>query len=111
MFITLFTNENDNYGANDSSNGNVKSKNSIQYKKKCYVIRIFFLFIIKLSILIAIQVRYNPIEIRLCGLVVCCFVRKSLALWSFFPKNVIIGVGNKYEKVNFYWCKIVTAEN
>ena len=49
-------------------------------KKKCYVIRIFFLFIIKLSILIAIQVRYNPIEIRLCGLVVCCFVRKSLAL-------------------------------
>ena len=45
-----------------------------------YVIRIFFLFIIKLSILIAIQVRYNLIEIRLCGLVVCCFVRKSLAL-------------------------------
>ena len=45
-----------------------------------YVIRIFFLFIIKLSILIAIQVRYNLIEIRLCGLVVCCFVRKSLTL-------------------------------
>ena len=49
-------------------------------RKKCYVIRIFFLFIIKLSILIVIQVRYNLIEIRLCGLVMCYFVGKSLPL-------------------------------
>lgn len=65
-------------------------------KKMFYVIRIFFLFIIKLSILISIQVRNNLIEIRLCGVVVCCFVQNSLALGSFFPRMLFVGVGNKF---------------